>query len=276
MKKLLLATALALTTTFAFANPVDPFAEVKTLIQAKDQVGAFKALEKVAKTGHADAFYNLGYLTEMGQGTAKNDKKALKYYQQAAKKGSSLANFVLAKSYETGRLGLKANAKKAQNYLEAADRLGSPDATILIAEQLFAKHTAADSQTAQAKLRPLIAAGNVAAGYTLATHSINEGVRSQKVEQINQGLTELHRLGQQGHVSSLMLLGNLYASGSLVSQDLNKAKTIFTALDQAQVAQAKPALEIVNQALAAEAKKAQATPPASPKKIVSNNKAKKA
>ena len=276
MKKLLLATALALTTTFAFANPVDPFAEVKTFIQAKDQVGAFKALEKVAKTGHADAFYNLGYLTEMGQGTAKNDKKALKYYQQAAKKGSSLANFVLAKSYETGRLGLKANAKKAQSYLEIADRLGSPDATILIAEQLFAKHTAADSQTAQAKLRPLIAAGNVAAGYSLATHSINEGVRNQKVEQINQGLTELHRLGQQGHVSSLMLLGNLYASGSLVSQDLNKAKTIFTALDQAQVAQAKPALEIVNQALAAQAKKAAAATPASPKKVVSNSKAKKA
>jgi uncharacterized protein len=160
MKKLLLATALALTTTFTYANSVDPFAEVKTLIQAKDQVGAFKALEKVAKTGHADAFYNLGYLTEMGEGTVKNDKKAVQYYEKAAKKGSSLANFVLAKSYETGRLGLKANAKKAQTYLEAADRLGSPDATLLLAEQLFAKHTTEDSLKAKAKLEPLIKNGS--------------------------------------------------------------------------------------------------------------------
>lgn len=256
MKKLLLATTLAFTTTLTFANTADPFAEVKTFIQAQDQAGAFKALEKVAKTGHADAFYNLGYLTEMGQGTAQNNKKALKYYEKAAKQGSSLANFVLAKSYETGRLGLKANAKKAQSYLETADRLGSADATLLIAEQLFAQRTEAANQKAQAKLAPLAQAGHVAAAYSLATHAINEGVRTQKTEKINQGLTELHRLGQQGHVSSLMLLGNLYASGSLVAQDLNKAKTIFTALDQAKVAQAKPALEIVNQALATQAKKA--------------------
>jgi TPR repeat protein len=109
MKKLLLATALALSTQLSFANPVDAFAEVKTLLQAQDQTGAFQALEKLAKTNNADALYNLGYLTEIGQGTQQNNKKAVQYYEKAAKKGSSLANFVLAKSYETGRLDLKVN-----------------------------------------------------------------------------------------------------------------------------------------------------------------------
>ena len=254
MKKLLLATALALTTTFTFANAVDPFAEVKTLLQAKDDVGAFKALEKVSKLGHADAFYNLGYLTEIGKGTVQNDKKAIQYYEKAAKKGSSLANFVLSKSYETGRLGLNVNAKKAQTYLEAADRLGSPDATIAIAEQLFAKKTPADEQLAYAKLAPLVKANHLPAIYSQATHSINIGVRSQNQEAIKKGLTDLHSLGQKGHVASLMLLGNLYASGSLLEQDLNKAKTIFTALDQGNVPDAKPALAIVNQALAKQTK----------------------
>lgn len=278
MKKLILATALALTTTLTMANSVDPFAEVKTLLQAKDESGAFKALEKVAKSGNADAFYNLGYLTEMGQGTAKNNKKAVQYYEKAAKKGSSLANYVLAKSYASGRLDLKADATKAQNYLEAADRLGSPDATLEIAEQLFAKHTVEDSLKAQAKLAPLVKAGNTAAAYSQATHLINDGVRTQKVAQIKQGLTELHSLGQKGHVSSLMLLGNLYASGSLVEQDLNKAKTIFTALDQGNVAEAKPALAVVNQALAAQAKNAApvAKAPTTKKVETKTTKAKKA
>jgi uncharacterized protein len=117
----------------------------------------------------------------------------------------------------------------------------------------------------------------MAAAYSLATHTINEGVRTQKTEKINQGLTELHSLGQKGHVSSLMLLGNLYASGSLVAQDLNKAKTIFTALDQANIAEAKPALNIINQALATQAKNAATlTPPAAKKVETKNTKTKKA
>lgn len=253
MKKLFLATALTLTTTFAFANAVDPFTEVKTLIQSNDHTGAFKALEKVAKSNHPDALYNLGYLTEIGQGTTQNNKKALRYYEKAAKQGSSLANFVLAQSYETGRLGLKANPKKAQSYLETADRLGSVDAKVEIAEQLFAKRNTQSNQQALAKLAPLVQQGHVAAAYSQATFKINDGFRLRNTTQIQQGLTELHALGQKGHVASLLLLGNLYATGSLIKEDLNKAKIIFTALDQAKVAQAKPALEIVNQALAKQA-----------------------
>ena len=272
MKKLLLATALAITTTFSFANTADPFAEVKTFIQAKDDVGAFKALEKVAKTGHADAFYNLGYLTELGKGTSQNNKKAIQYYEKAAKKGSGLANYVLAKSYEMGRLDLKVDAKKAQTYLETADRLGSAEATLEIAEQLFAKKTQNDEQLAYAKLEPLIKAGNLAASYSQATHLLNNGVRSQNHEQINIALNDLHSLGQKGHVASLMLLGNLYASGSLLEQDLNKAKTIFTALDQGNVPNAKSALAVVNQAIADQAKAAPTTKTATPTKTTAKTK----
>lgn len=256
MKKLLLATALTFATTFTFANATDAFTEVKTLLQSNDHTGAFKALEKVAKTNHPDALYNLGYLTEIGQGTTQNNKKALQYYEKAAKQGSSLANFVLAKSYETGRLGLKANPKKAQSYLEAADRLGSADAKIEISEQLFAKRTTESNQQALAKLAPLVQQGHVAAAYSQATFKINDGFRQQNTAQVQQGINELHALGQKGHVASLLLLGNLYATGSLIKQDLNKAKIIFTALDQAKVAEAKPALEIVNQALAKQAQPA--------------------
>ena len=272
MKKLLLATLLSLSSAMTLANAVDPFAEVKTLLQSNDRTGAFKALEKVAKTNHPDALYNLGYLTEIGQGTAQNNKKAVQYYEKAAKQGSSIANFVLAKSYETGRLGLKANAKKAQTYLEAADRLGSAEAKIEIAEQLFAKHNAQSNQEALNKLAPLVKQGHVGAGYAQATFYINDGFRQKNVPQVQQGLNELHALGQKGHVASLLLLGNLYATGSLVKQDLPKAKTIFTALDQAKVPEAKPALTIINKALAAQAE--QKMP--EPKKVTSKTTNKKA
>ena len=36
--------------------------------------GAYDALSKLASQGNAQAIYNLGYLTQTGQGTAKDEK----------------------------------------------------------------------------------------------------------------------------------------------------------------------------------------------------------
>ncbi len=72
----------------------------------------------------------MAYLTQTGQGTAKNEKKAIQLYQDAANKGYPVAHYVLAKNYVTGTLGLSQDINKAKQHFEAASKLGFDDATV--------------------------------------------------------------------------------------------------------------------------------------------------
>ena len=92
MKKIILASIIALSSHLAMAematNSVDPaFAKIEALVKANDMKGAYQELDKLAKAGNPQAIYNLGYLTQTGQGTAKDEKKAIKRYEEAASKG---------------------------------------------------------------------------------------------------------------------------------------------------------------------------------------------
>lgn len=74
MKKILFSALLSFSCATAFAapqpTPVDPkFAKVEQLIQKKDYNAAYKELETLAKTGDAQALYNLAFLTQAGHGT---------------------------------------------------------------------------------------------------------------------------------------------------------------------------------------------------------------
>ena len=103
---------LAVSSQYALANAntkaeaVDPqFAKVEALVKANDFKGAHTLLNELAQKGNAQALYNLGYLTQTGQGTAKNEKKAVQLYEQSASKGYPVANYVLGKNYAGGTMG---------------------------------------------------------------------------------------------------------------------------------------------------------------------------
>lgn len=81
-EKIIFAAMLAVSSQYALANAntkaeaVDPqFAKVEALVKANDFKGAHTLLNELAQKGNAQALYNLGYLTQTGQGTAKNEKK---------------------------------------------------------------------------------------------------------------------------------------------------------------------------------------------------------
>jgi hypothetical protein len=84
MKKLVLAAILAVSSQFALANtsnaPVDPqFAKIEEMVNAKNFKGAYDALSKLASQGNAQAIYNLGYLTQTGQGLPRTKKRLFSY-----------------------------------------------------------------------------------------------------------------------------------------------------------------------------------------------------
>lgn len=74
----------------------------------------FALLQLKARTGKAEAAYQLASITELGAGLTKNPASALQYYQQAAAAGLPEAWLKVGRSYEYGR-------GTAQNFFKALE-----------------------------------------------------------------------------------------------------------------------------------------------------------
>lgn len=249
MKKMIcgMVIALASISTFATTSNIDPqFAHVQKLLQAKDFTNAYKELEKLSKTGNSQATYNLGYLTQKGQGTKADNKKAVELYEQAAKSGYSIANYVLAQNYATGGLGLKKSHETALQYLEKASEQGFDDATVELAIFEFAKGTDASNKLALAKLEPLIKKGHYAAIHAKALYDLSQGIQNKNVATTQQGLKGIQDLADKGYIPALIAVANMFVNGNIVNQNLVEARKIFEELDKQNIPEAKEGLATVN------------------------------
>jgi TPR repeat protein len=262
MKKIIFAAMLAVSSQYALANAntkaeaVDPqFAKVETLVKANDFKGAHTLLNELAQKGNAQALYNLGYLTQTGQGTVKNEKKAVQLYEQSASKGYPVANYVLGKNYAGGTMGLKQDLNKAKQYLERASSAGFDDATVDLAVLLFAEGKPASDQQALKKLQPLIKKDNFQAIHAKALYDISLGFKNKDEKPIQQGLSSIQELAKKGYIPALMAVANMFANGNIVPQNLPEAKKIFNALAQENIPQAKESLAAVEKMIAEQSKK---------------------
>jgi TPR repeat protein len=250
MKKILLASLIAVTSTFSMAAPSSDknpaFEQIEQLIKANDYTSAYQQLQKLAQEGNPQALYNLGYLTQVGRGVTKNEQQALKYYQQASEKGYVVADYVLANNYVTGGLGLPKDEKKAREYLEKASNAGFDDATVQLAVALFSENKPASDQQALKRLDPLIKKNSMPAIHTKALYDISTGIKNKQEAKVNQGLQSIQNLAKKGYIPALMAVGNMLANGTIVQQNLPEAQKIFSALAQQNVPRAKESLDTVN------------------------------
>lgn len=259
MKKLVLASLIALSSQLALAastpDTINPeFAKIEEMVKANNMTGAYQALEKLAKSGNPQAMYNLAYLTQTGQGTAKNEKKAIQLYQDAANKGYPVAHYVLAKNYVTGTLGLPQDINKAKQHFEAASKLGFDDATVEYAVLLFSENKPESEKLALKKLEPLVKKGNYQAIHAQALYDISTGFKNKQEAPIQKGLNSIQDLAKKGYIPALMAVGNMFANGNIIPQNLPEAKKIFTALAKENVPQAKESLAQVETMMANQAK----------------------
>lgn len=257
MKRILIASLLALSTFSAFAAPeqsgIDPaFAKVQQYLQQKNYTAAYKELDSLAKAGNAQAMYNLGFMTQMGQGTTKDNAKALKLYQDSSDKGYSISSYVLAQSYALGELGLKKDDKKSRQYLEKASSQGLDDATIELAVQNFAE---GKNTEALQKLDPLLKKGNAQAIHTKALYDIAQGYKNKNETTVKQGLEAIQGLATKGYVPALMAVANMLTNGNIIQQNLPEAQKIYSALAKDNIPNAKESLNVVNKMIADQAKK---------------------
>lgn len=257
MKKILCVALLALANSVSFAATpaVDPaFGKIQELVKAKDFNSAYKELETLSKAGNAQATYNLAYLTQAGQGTKQDSKKAVQLYEQAGAKGYPLANYVLAQNYATGGLGLTKNETKSREFLEKAANQGFDDAIVELAVILFSEGKDASDKLALAKLDPLIKKGSYPATHARALYDISSGFKTKSEAPIKKGLASIQDLGKKGYIPALMAIANMFVNGNIVPQNLPEAKKIFSTLAEQDVPQAKQGLEVVNKLIAENAK----------------------
>lgn len=266
MKKILCGTLLALSSALAVANTpvVDPqFAKVETLIKANNFDQAYKELQSLSKAGNGQATYNLGYLTQTGKGTQADPKKAVELYDLAGKQGYALANYILSQGYAAGSLGLTKSPAKATEYLDKAAKQGFEEAIVEQAVILFAQDKPESNKQALAKLDPLIKKGSYSALYSKAIYDLSVAAKTNNRALGDKALGAISSLAQKNFIPALLSVGNMYANGDIVPQNLPEAKKIFSALAQQNVPSAKEKLEIVNKAIADQAKnppKANAAP----------------
>ena len=258
MKKILLASLIAVSSQFALAGnapQVDPaFAKIETLVKAKNFNEAYKELDKLAQTGNAQAIYDLGFLTQAGQGTTKNDAKALELFKQSADKGYPIANYLLGKTYLSGGLGVKPDQSAAKSYLEKAAKLGVDEANVDLAALYFSENKDASNKKGLKLLDPLVKKDNPQALHLRALYDINSGVKEKNETTVKSGLNSIQTLAQKGYVPALMEMGNILATGKLVQQNLPEAKKIFSMLAEKNVPHAKEAVDAVSNLMAQQAK----------------------
>ena len=276
MKKIVLASLIALSSQLALTastqDTINPeFAKIEEMVKANNMAGAYQALEKLAKSGNPQAMYNLAYLTQTGQGTAKNEKKAIQLYQDAANKGYPVAHYVLAKNYVTGTLGLPQDINKAKQHFEAASKLGFDDATVEYAVLLFSENKPESEKLALKKLEPLVKKGNYQAIHAQALYDISSGFKNKQEAPIQKGLNSIQDLAKKGYIPALMAVGNMFANGNIIPQNLPEAKKIFTALAKENVPQAKESLAMVDKMIADQAKAPAATAAVKNKSLLQKN-----
>lgn len=117
------AIFLVLLTCLASSMAVADFEKGIAAYQANDLPLAFKEFNASAKQGQADSQYNVALMYEHGIGVAKDETKAVNWYQKSALQGTAAAQFNLAVLYENGR-GTQVDFAKANEWYRKASSQG--------------------------------------------------------------------------------------------------------------------------------------------------------
>ena len=100
-------------------------------MESGDYAMAFCLWEPLARLGHPDAQYHLGWLYANGNGLNVDVRRAVYWWQQAANNGYLDAQFAIGLAYTTGE-GLKADRTEAFKWFISAAKSGHEDSRDIV------------------------------------------------------------------------------------------------------------------------------------------------
>jgi TPR repeat protein len=101
--------------------------------RANDHHGAAVIARQAALEGSAIAAYEVGYMYENGDGVARDDGEAVRWFQYGAARGGRECEMALGARYEAGAPGQPENFEMAGRYYRSAASKGYPDASYAVA-----------------------------------------------------------------------------------------------------------------------------------------------
>ncbi len=201
-----------------------------------------------AEAGDVDAALTLGYMYLYGEnGVTQNSEKAFKYYSMAAEKKDIIALNNLGSLYFNG-IGTSRNIEKAVSLFDEAAQLGNNEAAVNLAFIYLSSQKASTPEIRERAIKLFSQAaqgGNITAQYMLGmiyyngfgvakdydTAFRNLRKAASKFDEAQYQLAQLYmnaegtprnygnavnnlaRAAQQGHIKSMILLGDILSSG---------------------------------------------------------------
>jgi len=120
---IVLSLCLAASPLLAAASP-DTSLDGFDATRQGDYSGALKYWQERARTGDAQAQFNLALMYHGGLGVAMDEAAALQWYTKSAQNGYPWAQEYLAIAYQEGWFGLKRDPDKSRDWLKKLEDQG--------------------------------------------------------------------------------------------------------------------------------------------------------
>ncbi len=124
---------LALFTILGCDTRHNDFRYAMSLIHAGDVASGARVLVTLAKTGHAPSQFRLGLLYQLGKGVAREPRKAIYWFEQAASQGDVGAQYMLAEAYLRGD-GVPISPERGFQWFSRLGELGFAPAQFQVAK----------------------------------------------------------------------------------------------------------------------------------------------
>ena len=209
--------------------------------KAKDYAKALKYYQYAAEKNDSQAQFSLGAMYDMGYGVTQNYAEAMKWYLKAANQGHVFAQNNIGVMYENGQ-GVKKDCSEANKwYLKAAEQGYTPAQTNLGLNLYVGNGITQNYTEAFNWLLKAANSGGALAQYNVAgMYYKGEGVK----QDYSEALKWYTKASDQGDTSALYNLGIMYAEGTgMKSQNIAEALNSFYKAAQKGHEKAKAKLE---------------------------------
>jgi uncharacterized protein len=185
-------------------------------VQAIAKRTLLDVIREAAKQGDARAQFNLGYAYDFGEGVAKDQVEAVKWYRVAAEQGNATAQNNLGYAYFTGE-GVAKDAVESVKWWRKAAEQGIPAARHSLGKAYFTGEGVAKDAVEGVKWwRKASRQGNPGARYRLGkAYATGEGVAKDQVKAVKW----YRKVAEQGLAPAQVCLGVAYYQGEGVAKD---------------------------------------------------------
>ena len=193
--------------------------------EAKDYAKALKYYQYAAEKNDSHAQFRLGYMYAHGESVTQNYAEAMKWYLKAAEQENANAQSNLGIMYEKGQ-GVKQDYSEANKWYQKAAEQGNTSAQFNLGLSLyFGKGITQNYTEAFNWLLKAANSGNADSQNNVGTMYQNgQGVK----QDYSEALKWYTKASEQGHTSALYNLGLMYAEGTgMKSQNIAEALNCF-------------------------------------------------